>query len=422
MQRIEYPALGMALYRAQLPNGLSIYVAPRPGWRKCRAAFVTNYGGADRRFSLEGQTCQTPAGAAHYLEHKMFDMPGGGVDDVFAARGASANAYTSEAVTSYHFTCTDKFEENLRTLLSFVSTPYFTPEAVEKERGIIGQEIAEFEDDPGAAAYMGCMKLLFGDGPLGDMVVGTAASIADITPETLAVCHRAFYVPANMALCVAGDVEPEAVERVALELLPGEKAPLPERCYDPDAGLEPAQSRAERAMEVSAPQFCAGVKLGPAQEGPEALGQRLTAELAMRCMWGKSAPAYLALYDKGLLNDTFRWESTYAGGVGYIYLEGESPDPEAALGALLAAADSGIDPKFFARQKRAVYGGFARMLDDFWELTESLADGGFGGFDVLKAPDVLEKITCADVTAWAREHLIPARFALSVVRPKKEQE
>ena len=419
MERTDYPALGLAVYHTTLPNGLAILAAPRLGWRRARACFVTNYGGADRRLVLNGETYDTPAGVVHYLEHKMFDMPWGSVDDAFAARGASSNAYTSEAVTSYHFTCTDKFEENLRTLLEFVSTPYFTPETVEKERGIIGQEIAESEDDPVFAAWMGCMKLLFGDGPLGDSIVGTASSIADITPEMLAACHKAFYAPANMVLCAAGDIDPEEVERIALEVLPRESGPAPERDYGPDPDLAPLETRSERTMDVSAPQFCAGVKLGKAAAGPEALKDRLTAELAMRCLWGGHAPAYLDLYEKGLLNDTFRYEPTYAGGVGYICLEGESPDPEAALAGLLGAVEKDMDPAFFARQKKAMLGGFIRLLDDFYDLTDALAEGHFAGFDALAVPEVLEGLTAADVTAWAREHFTPARFALSVIRPKE---
>ena len=421
MQRIDYPGLGMAVCTAVLPNGLAIYVAPRPGWRKCRAAFVTNYGGADRRFSLDGEAHDTPAGVAHYLEHKLFDMPYGSADDQFSARGASANAYTSEAVTSYHFTCTGRFEENLRTLLEFVSTPYFTPETVAKERGIIGQEIAEDEDDPSWACYLRCLRLLYGDGVLGSSVLGTAASIADITDKTLYACHRAFYAPANMVLCVVGDVDPETVERIALEVLPGAKAPLPERDWGQDPGLEPAETREERTMDVAAPLFCAGIKLGPAGMGPEGLTARLTAELALRCLWGRSAPAYLDLYEKGLLNDSFRFEAAYAAGVGHITLEGESADPEAALAALLAAAERDLDPAFFQRQKKALYGGFVRMLDNFFELTETLAEGHFAGFDPLDVPAALDKIAPADVTAWVREHIVPARAALAVVRPKEDK-
>ncbi len=419
MERTDYPALGLAVYKTVLPNGLAIYAAPRPGWRRAQAFFVTNYGGADRRFSLNTTVYDTPAGMAHFLEHKMFDMPSGSVDDAFARRGADADAYTSEAVTNYHARCTDRFGENLRDLLAFVSTPYFTPETVAKERGIIGQEIAESEDDPVFAAYMGCMKLLFGEGPLGDSIVGTAASIGDITPETLAICHKAFYAPANMVLCAAGDIDPAEVERIAREVLPGESGPLPERDYGPDTGLMPLETRAERAMDVSAPQFCAGVKLGPAAAEPEALKARLTAELAMRCLWGGHAPAYLELYEKGLLNDAFRYEPTYAAGVGYVCLEGESPDPEAALAGLLGAVERDMDPAFFARQKKAMQGGFIRMLDDFYDLADALAEGHFAGFDPLTAPEVLEELTCAEVTAWAREHFAPARFAMAVIRPKE---
>lgn len=351
----------------------------------------------------------------------MFDMPYGSADDQFSARGASANAYTSEAVTSYHFTCTDKFEENLRTLLEFVSTPYFTPETVEKERGIIGQEIAEDEDDPSWACYLRCLRLLYGDGVLGSSVLGTAASIADITDQTLYACHKAFYAPANMVLCVAGDVDPEAVERIALESLPAERAALPERDYGPDPGLEPAEARSVRTMDVSAPQFCAGAKLGPTVTGPEALRERLTAELALRCLWGKSAPAYLALYENDLLNSSFFFELDHAAGQSFVTLGGESADPEAALAALTAAAEKPLDPAFFLRQKKAVYGGFIRRLDDFFELTESLADGCFAGFGLFDVPAALEGITCGDVSAWAAEHLAAGRFALSIIRPKEEQ-
>ena len=419
MERTDYPALGLVVYKTTLPSGLTILVVPRPGWRRARACFVANYGGADRRFALDGETHDTPAGVAHYLEHKMFDMPSGTMDEVFAGRGADADAYTSEAVTNYHARCTDRFGENLRDLLAFVSTPYFTPETVEKERGIIGQEIAESEDDPAFAAYMDCMKLLFGDGPLGDSIVGTARSIAAITPEMLAACHRAFYAPANMVLAAAGDIDPAEVERIAREVLPAESGPLPQRDYGLDPGLMPLETRSERAMDVSAPQFCAGVKLGPAAMGPEALKERLTAELAMRCLWGGHSPAYLDLYEKGLLNDAFRYEPTYAAGVGYICLEGESPDPEAALAGLLGAVEKDIDTAFFARQKKAMLGGFIRMLDDFYDLTDALAEGHFAGFDPLKAPEVLDGLTVPDVTVWAREHFAPSRFALAVIRPKE---
>ncbi len=419
MKRTDHPALGAAVYTGTLPSGLSIYVVPRPGWHRSTAALTVSYGGADRRFILDSETFDAPAGTAHYLEHKMFDMPGGSVDGVFVRQGANANAYTAEAVTSYYFSCMGRFGDNLRTLLQFVSTPYFTAETVEKERGIIGQEIRMYEDDPAFAAYAGCLRLLFGDGPLGSYVTGTERSVAGVTAETLQACHRAFYVPANMVLCAAGDVDPEAVERIALEVLPQERAALPVRDYGPDTGTTPVEMRVQGTADVPAPLFCAGVKLGPAPTGPEALRERLTAELALRCLAGESAPAYLDLYEKGLLNGAFQYELSYAAGLGYVTLEGESRDPEAVAAALLAAAEKGPDPALFQRQKKALYGGFLRLPDDLEELCGCLTEGRFGGFDPLDTPRALASVSCADAAAWAREHLTPGRFAVSTIRPKE---
>ena len=132
---MEYPALGETVYEETLANGLKVIVAKKPGFQRSFAMFATRYGGADRRFKYNGQWIDTPAGVAHFLEHKMFDMPDGtNVLGLFSARGASPNAFTDAEMTAYHFTCTQGFEDNLRTLLTYVSTPYYTDESVAKER------------------------------------------------------------------------------------------------------------------------------------------------------------------------------------------------------------------------------------------------------------------------------------------------
>ena len=185
MQKTDYSAVGETLYSTVRPNGLPIFVMPKPGYRKTFAVFATNYGGADRRFTLAGEAKNTPAGVAHYLEHKMFDTPEGDALMRLNATGADPNAFTSQSMTAYHFECTDHFEENLRTLLSFVSVPYFTQQSVDKERGIIGQEIRMYEDAPDFVVYTDLMKCLFAENPLRDSVAGTVESIAEITPEVL---------------------------------------------------------------------------------------------------------------------------------------------------------------------------------------------------------------------------------------------
>ena len=422
MQRIDWPAIGETLYTTKLPNGLPIFVVPKPGYRKSFACYMTNYGGADRRFTLAGERKDTPAGVAHYLEHKMFDMPEGNALMALEAAGANANAFTSEAETCYHFTCTENFDENLRTLLRFVSTPYYTQESVDKERGIISQEIRMYEDDPDDQVYMALMRQLFAHNPLRDDVAGTVQSIQDITPQVLYDCHKVFYHPSNMVLCVVGNADPEAVERAALEILTAESAPLPGRDYGPDETLEPVEARSERVMEVSAPLFLGGLKLGPAAKGPEGQRDRLTAGLALRCLYGRSSPAYLDLYDKGLLNATFGCSAEYAAGQGYVLFGGESRDPDGAFQALLAAAEAvwqkGFDPALFDRQKKAAYGGQIRVLGDFRSLGVGLAEGCFAQCQPLDSFRQLEAITCDDASAWVREHIVPERAALSVVRPK----
>ena len=164
MRQTDYPAVGETLYSSVLPNGLPVFVIPKPGYRRNFAIFAANYGGADRRFLLDGTEHLTPAGVAHYLEHKMFDTPEGDALMRLNAAGADPNAFTSEAMTAYHFECVDNFGENLRTLLSFVSVPYFTQASVDKERGIIGQEIRMYEDNPDFAVYVNLMKGLFPEG------------------------------------------------------------------------------------------------------------------------------------------------------------------------------------------------------------------------------------------------------------------
>ena len=175
MTRIEYKEIGETLYSAQLPNGLELRVIPKKDFSTFYAVFATNYGGACRRFQVDGEDRDTPAGVAHYLEHKMFDLPGGdSALNILSANGADPNAFTSSGITCYYFQCTEGFEENLRMLLHFVSTPYFTDETVAKEQGIISQEIRMGEDNPGLAVYYHLLKLLYAHHPIRDRVAADA--------------------------------------------------------------------------------------------------------------------------------------------------------------------------------------------------------------------------------------------------------
>ena len=259
MKKTEYRSIGETLYSGELENGLKIFVIPKKGFNSFYAVFGTHYGGSMRRFEINGETIDTPAGVAHFLEHKMFDMPdGSNALNSLSESGADANAFTSTDMTCYHFSCTERFEENLRKLLTFVSTPYYTEETVQKEQGIIGQEIQMGDDSPGRQIYYDLLSLLYEHHPIRDAVVGTKESIAEITAKTLYDCHSVFYAPSNMVLCVEGDVEPERIAAIAEEILPKDKKSIPHADFGESEALVPAEKRKEREMPVAMPEFLIG--------------------------------------------------------------------------------------------------------------------------------------------------------------------
>lgn len=423
MQPREYPGVGDTLWSGRLPNGLAIRVVPRPGFQKKQAFMAVNYGGAMRNFTLDGRRVETPAGVAHFLEHKMFDLPEGNALNILSARGAEANAYTGGDMTAYYFECDEGFGENLELLIKFVTTPYFTEESVAKEQGIIGQEIRMTEDDPSFVLYTATMGALFDHHPVRESVAGTVESIASITPQTLYDCHRAFYVPANMALCVVGDVDPEYVAETAARLTAPERLSAAAPDYGEREGLEPITRRAERGMDVSDPMFIAAAKLSTdLGRGDEALRLATVGSLAARCLLGAGSGFYTSLYAEGLLRgDFFRDVSPLAGTL-LFECGGTTSQPEQVFDRLCAAlseaAEKGIDPDALERARRAEYGISLRSLNDPGSVCAALARSCFGGYGFYEGFDVLGAVTAEDANAFVREYLRPERLVLSLILPK----
>ncbi|MFI3250745.1 MAG: pitrilysin family protein, partial [Eubacteriales bacterium] len=221
MTTTSYPRIGEKMHQAVLENGLTIFMVPKSDFQKNFAFFATKYGGMHTRFSLDDQTwIDSPAGVAHFLEHKLFDTEDGNALQDLASNGASPNAFTSSEITGYYFESTEKFLENLKILLSFVSIPWFTKESVDKEQGIIAQEICMVEDNPQWRLYNNMLEGLYKNHPIRLSVAGTVESISHITAETLYSCHKAFYNPANMVLVAAGNFDPEELISLAQEVLP----------------------------------------------------------------------------------------------------------------------------------------------------------------------------------------------------------
>lgn len=424
MLELNYPRIGETVLQHTLPNGLRICIVPKPGYCKKYAFFATRYGGMDMKFNWGGTWYDTPAGIAHYLEHKMFDTEDGNALLELSQNGAEPNAFTSNAMTAYYFDCTEHFEENLRLLLSFVSVPYFTDESVEKERGIIAQEIRMVEDTPDWQVYERLLECLYRTSPARVPIAGTVESIAKITAETLYACHKAFYDPKNMMLCVVGDVRAEDVIAIAGELTPESHGDILERDYGSDEELSAAKKESRSVMEVNMPQFLVGWKCRAGSDGDALLRESLIGEMACDILLGDSSPLYHRLYDQGLINGSFGGGFDQLPGIAYLYAGGESSQPEAVSAAIMDEAErlsrEGVDEDFYRQIRRSSLGASLRELNSFENIAVSLADGYFRNFDAFRFPEAYDSITRADIEQFLRENVVEVRRAISIIEPKKE--
>ena len=425
MRKFEYPGLGETVCRCVLPNGLTVMVAPRPGFTKKLAYFVTDFGSIHTEFTLDGKEYRVPAGIAHYLEHKMFDLPGREVSAEFAARGASVNAFTSYDVTAYYFSCTEHFEENLKLLLEFVSTPYFTDESVEKERGIIDQEIGMNADNPDSQIFEKLMPALFENHPVRVPILGTCETIREITPENLYLCHRAFYNPSNMILCVVGDVDPEEVARIAEEILPREKTSVGQKKMEwPETMDRPYETVTDR-MEVAMPMFHLGFRCESAPNGLESIRQEVVGDLAAEALFGESSRLYLELYEDGLIDSSFGGGFECLDGCSMLLCGGDSDEPDTVCNAILAEAErlarEGVAEEDFLRMKRSALGRRIRELDSFDSTCFRLCAYHMSGVDYFCFPEVYRQVEAWEIQQFLAETVRPGRGAVATLYPIEQE-
>ena len=423
MEKKLYERIGEEVFHTTLPNGLPVYIVPKKDFLRKYALFATRYGGMDMRFEKDGQWLDTPAGIAHYLEHKMFDTEDGNALQELAKNGAEPNAFTSNAITCYYFDATDKFYESLEILLSFVSIPYFTDESVQKEQGIIGQEIGMIEDNPEWQVYKQLMQALYHTSPARTPVAGSVESISHITAQTLYDCHKAFYTPANMCLVVVGDVKPERIIAAANQILPAKSGPLIRRDYGAEEELTAAEHFVTAAMEVSMPTFLVGFKCPPQHGGEEQHRFTAIGELACDVLMGESSPLYARLYAEGLINGSFGAAFDLLPGASYVYAGGDSKDPQAVAEAILAEAQrlvsQGVDGDYYRRVVNANFGAALKALNSFESIAVSMAEGCFQGYDPYRFPEVYDSITVEDVLDFLRQNMTRDHMALSVITPKE---
>ncbi|WP_110933058.1 EF-P 5-aminopentanol modification-associated protein YfmH [Paenibacillus bouchesdurhonensis] len=423
MEVITHERLKETVYRETMDNGLQVYVLPKPGFQKTYATFSTKYGSIDNHFRVEGEAeTKVPDGIAHFLEHKMFEEPEGDIFAKFASLGASANAFTSFDQTVYLFSATENVMENLETLVNFVQNPYFTDQNVEKEKGIIGQEIGMYQDNPEWRVYFGLIEAMYAVHPVHIDIAGTVESIGTITKETLYTCYNAFYHPSNMLLFVVGGVDPEEV----FSLVRSNQA---KKKYQPQGEIkrlfdaEPAAVHEKRKvikLPVSLPKCLFGFKETNIGITGEALLRRdLAIKLALDLLIGTSTKLYQKLYDMDLISDGFGHEYNSNPNYAFTAIGGDTKDPERLLEIVTeeikAVLAKGFENDDFERARKKKIGGYLRMLNSPENIAHEFTRYRFRGQDLFSVLQIYESLTLEEVNNRLREHIDWEQLAISLV-------
>lgn len=416
---VTSPITGDKYVRIDHASGLTIYVCEMEGFSTTEALFATKYGSVNTQFKTIHDTdyCTVPEGIAHFLEHKLFENEDCDVFSQYAKTGASGNAYTSFEKTAYLFTCAENYQASLEILLSFVQNPYFTPESVAKEQGIIGQEIRMTNDDPGWRVFFNMLKGLYHNHPVKIDIAGTEESIAEITDDLLYRCYRTFYNLHNMVLSIAGNCKVSEVLEIADRLLkPCEDLEL--ETVFPEEPLTIVSPEIIDYAPVGAPIFHIGIKCSP-KTGYENLKAELEAYVAMQVLTNSSSPLYQKLLEDGLVNDTF--SSSIFNGNGYfcIIFDGESENPQAVQARILDtirnAQKNGLDAELFDEVRKSTYGGMVPDMSFVSSAANLMMNAHLNDAKPFDLIEIISRMTLEDVNRFLRNEVDPELSTLSIV-------
>ncbi len=408
------------LYRMTHASGLDIVVWPQPTAASAYGVFAARYGSVHNTLpTADGGSETVPEGIAHYLEHKLFESEEGDAFTRFAETGADANAYTSFERTAYLFQATENILPSLEILLDFVQQPYFTPETVQKEQGIIGQEIRMCEDSPERCVLFNLLQNMYHNHPVRIDIAGTVESIADITADLLYRCYDRYYNLHNMVLVVVGKITPEEVADAANRLLRPATAFIPAP-FEVDEPRDVKAAYVEEAMPVSAPLFYLGFKEPPTPADAVSIA---ASRLMLELVAGKSSPLYARLMKDGLINEQFGTEYFNGPAYGVWLFGGESADPvrvkEAICAEITRLQTDGIPRERFEQLKRGIYGQIVSGLDDTAACGELVLSHILDGIEPLSELDALATLTADVMDAQLRRRIPVASHTLSVINPQK---
>ncbi|MCR4434574.1 MAG: pitrilysin family protein [Clostridiales bacterium] len=423
---IEYKKVNEVMHVYEHKSGLKAYVIPKKGYFKKYGTFSTHYGSINNEFVVPGEkeATRVPDGIAHFLEHKLFDQKDGSVMDKFADLGSSPNAYTGFNKTVYLFSCTDKFEDNFKLLLDFVQNPYITEESVEKEKGIIGQEIRMYEDDPSWRSFFNLLGAFYKNNPVRTDIAGTVESIGKINKDVLYTCYNTFYHPSNMVVLVVGDVDPQSVfEQLEASIKETRSKQEIKRIF-PEEEKGVNTHYIEQSLEVSTPLFQMGFKDHMFElKGTDLLKHEVAVKLLLEMIMGKSSGLYNRLYGEGLINSTFEFDYTIEENYAFSMFGGESAHPDRVRERILDEIEhlrkNNLDKSSYERIKKAMVGRLLRQLNSVERISHLFISVYFKDVNLFDYFDVYDKITFEYISEVFREHFNREHMALSVVKPVK---
>lgn len=428
MNKTEYEQINETLYHEVLPNGLTVYLLPKNDYHKTYGLFSTNYGSIDNEFIPYGEKekVKVPDGIAHFLEHKLFEKEDGDVFQLFGQQGASANAFTSFTKTSYLFSTTDQVEQNLTTLIDFVQAPYFTEETVNKEKGIIGQEIQMYEDDPNWRMFFGILNNLYPAHPLHIDIAGTVESIDKITAQDLYTCYRTFYQPSNMVLFVVGKMEPEKLMKLIRENQEEKNFPPKQEIvrYFPENTKEIIKQSALEAA-ITRNKFVLGIKGLDTlpQEGTELLRYKTAINLLFQMILGNTSRNYLAMYNQGIIDDSFGFEFSLDREFHFADFSGDTDEPEKAAEKIKEiilgfADDPEVSEMNLDLLKKKMLGQYFQSLNSIEYIANQFTQSLFGDRTLFDLPEIIDSIQMKDVLAAGEAFISEEAFSEFYMRPK----
>ncbi len=419
MQVIENLKVKEIVYIEKLENGLTVMIIPKKGIQKKYMIWGTHYGSNESSFVVPGEEEITtvPNGVAHFLEHKLFEQENGTNSlDVLTALGVDANAYTTNDHTAYLFECTDHFYEAMDELMDYVQHPYFTDENVEKEKGIIGQEIMMYDDYPEWRVYLNAMQAMYHNNPVKIDIVGTIETISKIDKEILYKCYNTFYNPSNMTMVLCGDFEPEAVlEEVKRRLIDTKASGEIKREY-PEEPEEIVQERIEQKLEVSQPLYTIGIKDTTKTD----VKKHIAIEILLNLIIGRSSDLYKELYDEGIIYAQPSLEYEFTEIYAHILITGQSNEPEKVYQKFKEKVNQlkaeGICQEDFERMKKMIYGGYVKEYNDVADIARMFLADHFKGINSFDYLEEMKGITVEYLEQILKDVFKEEKMVISIVK------